>query len=313
MRSRVEGQVVFVSERLETGSPVEEGELLVRLEQSGFRLRVAEAENRLAAAEISLMREEREAKDARENWHHSGIEGEPASPLVLREPQLAAARSDVKAARASLSYALTMLGHTEIRAPFAAVVVRRNINPGEMVFEADKVATLFGTGSVEIKVSIDSDSWLMLPELIGEAEATIYDTGQSASWQADVVRKSYHLDEESRLRTLILQVHHPMDQTPPLLPGTFVKVEITGRQVPHLLQIPESALTIQGLVWFVDHDRRLQKYHLDPVFYGKGVVYIPAPETTEKSPLLVAVFPNSGFINGQVVQPLPEKGVVDDR
>ena len=107
---------------------------------------------------------------------------------------------------------------------------------------------------------------------------------------------------------MILQVQRPLDHSPQLLPGTFVRAEITGRQIPDLLRIPESAFTQQGLVWFVDTKNQLRKYHLEPLFYGNGVVFIPVPEILENSPLLVAVSPNSSFVNGLIVQPLPEKG-----
>lgn len=313
VKSQVEGRVVFLSDRLETGNQIKKGELLVRVEQSAFQLQVAEAENRLAVARINLMKEEREAKDAQTNWKQSGLQGEPASPLVLRVPQLTAARSEVKAAQAALQYARTMLLHTEIRAPFDAVVVRRNVNQGQVLFAADEIATLFGTESVEISIHLDPGSWDLLPKNVRQAKVMVFDTGKPAGWQAAVVRKSYHLDGQSRLRTLILRVKHPMDLNPPLLPGTFVRAEITGRQVPHLLKIPQSALTKQGLVWFVDQADKLKKHHVDPLFYDNGFACIPVPTTTGKGPLRVAVFPNSSFVDGLAIQPLPQKEKSDVR
>jgi len=312
LKSQIEGQVVFLSDQLDTGNMVKKGELLVRIEQSAFQLQVAEANNRLAAATITLLREEREEKDARINWQQSGMEGDPASPLVLREPQLAAARMEVKAAKASLFHAKVMLEQTEIRAPFDAMIIRRNINPGETLFTADEIATLFGVESFEISVHIDQTSWALLPESLTDTGVKLLGTGQSASWQAAIIRKSYHLDHESRLRTLILQVQHPLDSTPQLLPGTFVRAEITGRQVQDLLQIPESAFTKQGLVWFVDRKKQLHKYQLEPLFYGNGVVYVSVPERIEDSPFQVAVSPNASFVNGLHVKPLQEKGIQDD-
>jgi multidrug efflux pump subunit AcrA (membrane-fusion protein) len=103
-----------------------------------------------------------------------------------------------------------------------------------------------------------------------------------------------------------------LKNTPQLLPGTFVKAEITGRKIPGLLRIPESAFTKQGLVWFVDTENQLRKYRLEPLFYGNGVVYVSAPESTVKNPLLVALSPNSSFVDGLSVQSRPEMGIQDD-
>jgi multidrug efflux pump subunit AcrA (membrane-fusion protein) len=166
--------------------------------------------------------------------------------------------------------------------------------------------------SAEISVHIDPANWSLLPETVEDAEVTLFDTGQSASWQAGVLRKSNHLNSKSRLRTLVLQVTQPLARHPQLLSGTFVRAEIIGRQVPDLLRIPESALTSQGLVWFVDRNKQLRKFPAEPLFYRHGVVYIPVPETIENTPVLVAVSPNSSFVSGLVIQPLPEKRTQDD-
>ena len=105
LRSLVDGRIVFLSASLQPGVTVEKGEVLVRLEQSGHRMLVAEARSRLAAAKIVLLAEEREAREAEKNWHRSGLTGEPASPLVLRGPQLEAARAEIEAAEAALGHA----------------------------------------------------------------------------------------------------------------------------------------------------------------------------------------------------------------
>lgn len=307
IKTQVDGQVVFLSDQLETGNMVKKGELLARLEPSAFRMQVAEAENRLALAKINLLREEQEAKEARTNWQQSGLQGKPSSPLVLREPQLAAARSEVDAAGSTLEHAQIMLKNTAIRAPFDAMIIRRNINLGEILFTADEIATVFGVESAEISIHIDPANWSLLPEPAGDAQVSLFDTGQAASWQADVIRKSNHLNSKSRLRTLVLQVTQPLSRHPQLLPGTFVRAEITGRQVPDLLRIPESALTSQGLVWFVDSNNQLHKFAAEPLFFGKDVVFIPLPETIKKTSLLVAVSPNASFVSGLVIQPVTEK------
>jgi len=119
-----------------------------------------------------------------------------------------------------------------------------------------------------------------------------------------VVRNGQRLDAGSRLQTLFLQVAQPMAQTPPLLPGTFVRAEITGRNIPDLLRLRETALTKQGVVWFVDENNRLKPVHVKPAFYGNGVVYIHwDEENSRQNSLRVAVSPNASFASGLLVQP----------
>ena len=306
IKAQIDGQIVFLSKRLQVGHIVHQGELLSQIAKSDFEGRVAEAKSRLAAAKVRLLKEEREAWEARKNWKQSGIKGTPKSPLVLRKPQLAAARSEVKAAQAALAHAETLLGYTDIRAPFDGVILERSVNPGETLFAGDEVATLYGMDTAEVGVHLDAAQWALLPESIYDAKVKLIDPQQQATWDAHVARESRHLSRDSRLRTIFLQVKQPLRQTPPLLPGTFVRAEITGRAIPDLLCIPEAALTKQGVVWFVDRGNRLQSRRAESVFYGEGVVYIRTPEEIVR-PVRITIAPNSSFTSGLVVQPIAEK------
>lgn len=306
LKSQVDGRIIYISDQLETGKSVKKGDVLIKIEQSAFQQQVAEANNRLAAAKVNMLQEEREAWEARKNWKLSGINGAPTSQLVLREPQMASARSEVEAAKASLIYANAMLGYTEIRAPFDAVIIKQGVNPGETLFAGDEVAVLYGVETAEVSVNLDSKKWELLADSIIGTKVKLYDIGQDASWHAEVVRSSQHLDRESRLRKLFMQIKRPVAQTPPLFPGTFVRAEMTGRIISDLLRIPESALTKQGLVWFVDHKNLLSAFQVEPVFHGRGVVFIKTPEKAI-NPMRVAVSPNSSFANGLVVKPKSEE------
>lgn len=305
LTSQIDGRILSLSGALQEGQVVEEGELLVELDKSPYVMQVAEAHGRLLAAKVELLREEREAREAQRNWRISGLDEPPASPLVMREPQLAAARSDVDAAQASLKLAETLLGYAEITAPFTGVIIRRAVNPGETVFAGDEVTTLYGVDAMEVAIQLDSRQWSQLPEpLIGQP-ARLHDPDRNISWMAKVVRESRRLEPESRLRTLFLRVEKPLEQEPPLLPGTFVRAEIEGRHVSRLLKLPESALTRQGQVWLVTHESRLLPQHSEPEFFDSGFVYVQAPGRDELL-FTVAVAPNTSFAAGLKVQPLTE-------
>ncbi len=305
--AQIDGRIVFLSKRLQVGNIVRKGELLVQIAKRDFEARVAEAHSRLAAAEVRLLREERESWEARKNWKQSGLAGDPESPLVLRQPQLAAARAEVKAARAALEHAEMLLGYTDICAPFDGVIMQRGVNPGETLFAGNEVARLYGMESAEVGVHLNAAQWALLPEALHDIEVKLIDPQQNASWKARVIRESRHLSRDSRLRTLFLHVEQPLGQTPPLLPGTFVRAELRGKAIPDLLRIPETALTKQGVVWFVDRSDRLQPLRLEPVFYGEGVVYVGTPQTLGR-PFRIAIAPNSSFTGGMVVQPMAPKG-----
>jgi hypothetical protein len=100
-------------------------------------------------------------------------------------------------------------------------------------------------------------------------------------------------------------VKDPLRQTPPLLPGAFVKVALTGREMDGLLCIPETAFTKEGVVWLVDGQNRLAAHETAPRFYGDGLVYIENP-VPEETAVKVAVSPNSSYLHGLLVDPVEE-------
>lgn len=302
LKSQVDGAIVFLSDNLHTGQIVRKGELLLQLEKSHYMLQLAEAESRVAASRVSLLVEEQEAQDARKNWEQAGIGGSPSSPLVLRSPHLKAAQKDMEAAKASLDFATTQLGYTDIKAPYDGVVMQRFVNPGHTLLAGEEVVTLYALSSIEVGIKLDQTQWKLLPDSKKQAKVTITDRELGATWIGRIDRSARHISSDSRLRALFIRVDQPLDKSPPLLPGAFVKVTLVGKEVENLLEIPEPALTKQGLVWFVDEHDRLYSLRCEPVFYGEGVVYITRPDSGAGN-LRVVTAPNSSFINGLLVVP----------
>lgn len=307
LKSQVNGPIVFLSEQLQPGNIVRRGERLLQVEESAFEMQVAEARSRLAVARLQWLKEDQEAQAAQAHWQQAGMPDEPASPLVLRKPYLASARGQVEAAQKALIHAENLLAHTEICAPFDAAILRRHANPGETLFAGTDVATLYALHIVEVAVHLDARQWALLPDRLTEIEATLVDPLQETRWPARAVRRGRHLNTESRLRTLYLQVTQPLEQTTPLLPGTFVRVHLKGRDISALLRVPEAALTKQGAIWYVDDANQLMAHPAEPVFYGTGTVYVRPPRELS-SPYRVALLPNAGFVGGLTVRPVDVKG-----
>ncbi|MDX9965048.1 efflux RND transporter periplasmic adaptor subunit [Desulfobacter postgatei] len=318
IKARVDGPIVYLNPKLQSGTRVKKGEVLVKIEETAYQAQVSEDKKRVALAEVDLLKEEREAKEAQKNWERSGLKGSPASDLVLRKPQLNSARTGLNAAQKALALSKIRLSYTKICAPFDGVIVERHVSPGESLITGDKVLTLYGMDTVEVAIHVSAEQLALLglnlskgnrekaPLLSGpdkSVAARLVSTQQNAFWQAQVVRDGQRLDSGSRLQTLYLQVAQPMAQTPPLLPGTFVRAEITGRKVADLLCLPETALTKQGVVWFVDGANRLEPVQAKPIFYGNGVVYIHTGEKNSQKSLRIAVLPNASFAAGLLVQP----------
>ncbi|CAM2069180.1 Efflux RND transporter periplasmic adaptor subunit [Sulfidibacter corallicola] len=302
LKSQVNGRVIELSSKLLPGNEVRQGEALVQLEDSAYRQQLNEARGRLAMARVQLLREEREASEARANWKRSGIEGEPESDLVLRVPQVEAARAEVASAESAVEHARTQLEQTTILAPYDGLIVERFVNPGASLFAGDEVAHLVGLDAAEVAVQLDAEQWSLLPRPLESATIELVDPERDLRWRASAVRDSRRLGSATRLRTLYLRVERPLAQSPPLLPGTFVRAEITGKSLENVLLVPEGALTKQGLIWYVDGQDRLRAWLAKALFWGEGSVYVAPPQEAANG-LRIAIAPHAGFTRGLAVQP----------
>ncbi len=263
LSAQVAGQVESTSEAFETGLRVTKGTTLATLENSDYRAAVAEAKQQLAEAELLLIQEQRQGLQAAAEWQASGLAGEP-DDLVLRKPQLAQAQAAVDNARAQLQSAEKDLQFTQIKAPFDALVVSRDISPGSFVQTGAQVATLYSTDLIEVSVALSEREWQSLPAtsqmLATQWPVQLQAVEGNDQWLGQVLRSEQHLDGTTRQRSLIIGVEKPLDQQPPLNPGTFVKATLAGSERDGLWQLPLTSLSQRGDIWYLDADDHLAKF-----------------------------------------------------
>ena len=311
LKTEADGRITFISDSFRKGNIVRKDEILLETEKSSFLLQLAVSRSHLARAEFGFLTAEREALEAEKNWKNSGIEGLPSSPLVLKKPQLKIAAFELEEAKASVDNAERMLANTDVKAPFDGVVLERYVNPGETLQPGSEIARLYCMETMEISIHLDMKNRALCRENLTESEVRIIDPEQNASWSGSIVRESRSLKRDSRLQTLYLSVDKPLEKNPPLLPGTFVKVEITGREIDSVIRLPESTLTREGYIWFADPENRLRSFRTDPLFYSRGMIYIKAPEDIVY-PANFIINPNSSFLNGLEVSPVVKKITEED-
>jgi HlyD family secretion protein len=75
--------------------------------------------------------------------------------IEAAEQDVEAARAQVAAAKAALSVAEIQLGHTELRAPYAGIILSRNVEPGEVVSPNQEVLTISDLSRVDLKVFVE--------------------------------------------------------------------------------------------------------------------------------------------------------------
>ena len=300
LSSQLTGRVVWRNAKFAVGGRITKGEVLIRIDDTDFQTALANAKQAEAEAALALQQEERQREQAARDWQRSGIKEKPGA-LALREPQLKVAQSRYQAAKVAVVQAKRDLALTQLKAPFAAVIVQRSAALGSYVESGTVVATLRASDQAEISLSLSANQWQQLPDNPVGLEVALQSRDQSGvQWQGSVQRLSSTIDANTRQRSLTVVVDQPLDQATPLLFGSFVGAQIQGAQVPDLFALPASALTADGYIWHVV-DQKLQRVRRAPLFSAAGQIFVPQGELPESIQLVRK--PMSGYLPEMQVQP----------
>ena len=302
IRAAVGGRVVDVSEAALAGQRVAAGTALFQIEQVQYETAVATSEFALAEARFALLRAQNKTMLARGQFERDGIE--PPNDLVLHLPELRIAEIGVASAEAQLRAAVRQLDDTTVTAPFSGFITNRMISPGQTVAPGESMVTLVDGARFELTVEVSRDSWALLDHPVAGQIAQLEDTSGTLLGAATVREGGGFLDPQTRQYRIFLEVSGSENDA--ILSGDFVRVVLTGRRVQRTLNIPETALTRTGHVWFIDPDDRLLRLSPDIIFRRADRIVIHAPNGD--GPWRLAVTPLASFLPGQPVAPRIAEG-----
>ena len=308
LTSQVSGEVQSLGKEYEVGRSITQGTVLITLKNPELIANLASAENSVANAELALKEEERQVQQAQAEWQAAGLTGQPSSELVLRKPQLAAARAALKAAQANLQLARERQQDLVIRAPFDGIITATQIAPGQYINANATVATIHSADYAMIELQPSNQDWSKLPPSDNMLEqrwpAQVESVDSSATWPGFVARVSQHLDSNSRLRSLFVRVEAPFEQAQPLLSGSYVSVLLQGKAIDGLWQLPNSSLSQKSEIWYVDEKQQLKNFAASPLFVDNNFIYIRPPARLASQKQQVLTHPYNSYLVGTKVSPL---------
>lgn len=307
LTAEVAGRIVRTSDAFVAGGAFKKGELLVKIEDSDFRVQVAAAKARMAQSEEALRREEAEADLALKDYEAMGGTAE-ASDLTLRKPQLAQARAAFDAAKADYNGALLNLQRTELRAPFDGRVRERLAGEGQFISPGAAIGRIFSTDVAEVRLPLADGDLAKLgislafnetPDNPGP-KATLSTTigGEFHEWAARIARTDGAFDPGTRQVGAIAVVEDPYgagaSDGVPLAAGLFVDAVIEGRALERAVVLPRTALFGRNIVYVIGEEDRIS---------AREVVVLAA----DKSTITVA----GGLEAGERVVTSPLRGATD--
>ena len=283
LKSRVAGEIQAVAAQFVPGGIIKQDEQLLSLDRTDHEIAVQKAQSALEDARAALAMEQGSQTIAREELRllsELSADVVARTDLALRKPQLQQARAAVASAEADLRQARLDLGRTVVRSPFNALVIERDVNVGAYVGAQESLATIVGTDAFWIEAVVPLDQLSRIDfDYPGGCPAVVRSQAGSGRREGRVVRIAGKLNETSRMATIIVEVADPLGLTSsgagsPLMIDDYVFVEITGRQLSGVIELPRAALQDGDTVWIKDSSDTLDIRTVTLAWKGDHTVYI---------------------------------------
>ena len=268
LTSEVGGEVIYRSKKFSEGSSVISGEILAKIDDTDLQLQYKNALLQLASAEVQFAVQQAEAEIAQEAWEQVG-EGIPQE-LTTKKPQLKQAKAALEVAKAQVQSAEKKLNKTEITAPYTGRIQNINIDLGSTIIPGQPVGSMYTSNEIEVTLSVkDSDlQFLDIPmdgrKLNPDQKSIVIIKslykGEMQEWAGNLERVDGVIDPMTRMIKLIANFKNNfIEETKPILPiGLFVEAEINGKQLEDIFMIPNSALTPNDELLFLNQDDALE-------------------------------------------------------
>lgn len=193
-------------------------------------------------------------------------------PISIRE-----AEAGLDAAKAALDLATANLARTELRAPFDARVKMVRLEKGQFVSPGNALMTLANDSQLELSVSLDSrdvQQWMRFEQQADKAgsawfgevtpvdcKITWTESGGGQHWVGRLNRVEA-FDPATRTVTVAIRVDSQGatagEARLPMVDGMFCAVEIPGREMENVYELPRWAVDFEGFV-YVSEEGHLQR------------------------------------------------------
>jgi membrane fusion protein (multidrug efflux system) len=254
--------------RVDRGSRVHKGELIVRLSAPELVAQRAQAESAVRAAESQLSTAKAKLSSDKGTYLH--LASAAKSPGVVAENdvmvasqttsadegQVQAAESNVEAARDVMRSVAQLESYLNVYAPFDGVVTTRNLHPGALVGPASGPS-----GTMPIVEIVDTDH-LRLIVPVPEAYVGEMQLGQQVAFtvpglpgetfHAPIARISHDVELSTRTMPIELDIRNADGRLPP---GSYSTVQWPVHRAKATLFVPTSAVTNDQQRTFVERVR----------------------------------------------------------
>lgn len=343
--ARIEGEIIWTSEKLANGLLADAGEELMRIDQSGIELALAQIDAQISAIDVkdetvraSLAISEAEWDISRADLvRQKDLAGRGAVPQTAVDKavrqelasrsgvnslknQLALNEAERKVLMAQRNISLRDLSYTSIKTPYAVRIGQVSAETGQYVGRGQVLVAAEGLKSVEIAAQIpigrmaplmrDPDQPRMTGPMGLEAKVLLRSPIRVIEWEARVARVGDQIDPRTQSINIVVVVDQPMQQAatgqkPPLRRNMFVEVELRATERSSIV-IPRDAVR-SGTVFVVNDDGKLEKRKVQ-IAYAVETIAVVAKGLSKGDRLVVTDMDVA--IPGKSVKPVEDKALM---
>ncbi|GBD01738.1 Efflux pump periplasmic linker BepF [bacterium HR18] len=203
----------------EEGRPVQQGALLVRLNDDELQAQLRQVEARVQLVQEQLQRQE-------QLLERGGVSQETVD----------ATRSEARVLQAQADLIRAQLAKTEVRAPFSGVIGLRSISVGSYVTPNTPIALLQALDSVKIEFAVP-ERYAHRVQVGQRIRFTV--EGQTRTFEGRIYAVEPRIDESTRM----LRVRAISQNSERLLvPGAFARIELIFQEIDQALLVPAIAV-----------------------------------------------------------------------
>ena len=242
----------ITSIKVRAGDYVEQGQLLLELEQTDLLARAQQARDRVRSVEARL-REAQQNLERSEALHQRGLIAAAARDAARADA--AALEADLSSARQSLEEAEAAVGFSEIRSPIAGRVVERFAEPGDTASPGSKLLSLYNPFSLWVEARVREQLALSL------------DIGQPLEVAVPALDKTLAASIEEIVpaadpgsRSFLVKAVLPSEKS--LLPGMYARMLVPAGNIERLL-IPADRVAQVGqldVVWVAESGQMVRRF-----------------------------------------------------
>ncbi|NOT86330.1 MAG: efflux RND transporter periplasmic adaptor subunit [Methylococcaceae bacterium] len=298
---RIKGKII--ERKVEMGTPVKKGQLMVRLDAADTNLSTTAALADVRAAEASYALAVTELNRQRQLFAKKFIS---ASALDSREAELKTASAKLAQVKAQANVTANQTQYTHLTADRDGVVTMIRAEPGQVVDEGEIIVKIADTRAIDVLVAVPESR---MGDVKLNATVTVRLWADRAKAYAGIVREmSPAADSATRAFNVRVTLK---DADAAIKLGMTAGVKFTQQDELSRAEwlIPNSALTEingQKTVWVIDANNKAQpRAVVTGPFREDGVLIVSGLQGGEK----IAIAGVHALVKDQIVKPVLEHGV----